>query len=343
LAALNDVPILATNIGSAYLNANPRKKVYTTAGPELGSELQGKSVLIVRALYGLKSSSAAWRAHLANTLHQLGYTSCLADPDVWFCPARKTDNFEYYEYVLVYVDDLLVLSHQGEKTMKALEEYYRLKDGFAPPTQYLGAEVKQWQFPQDITKTKWALSSIQDIKEAVKKIESFLKTQNRKLYPANQPMHTDYCPELDITPFLDDEMVNFYQSQISILRWMVELARLDIYIQVALLSSYLVQPRQGHLEAIYYIYGYLKTHDPSSIVFDDEYINWADEDFPSHDWSDFYKDVSEDIPLNAPQPRGMPIQINIFVNASHARNKVTRQSHTGILIYLNKAPIIWYS
>jgi hypothetical protein len=93
LAALNDVPILATDIGNAYLNANPREKVYTTAGPEFGNELQGKSVLIERALYGLKSSGAAWRAHLANTLHQLGYTSCLADPDVWFRPARKTDNF----------------------------------------------------------------------------------------------------------------------------------------------------------------------------------------------------------------------------------------------------------
>ena len=39
----------------------------------------------------------------------------------------------------------------------------------------------------------------------------------------------------------------------------------------------------------------------------------------------------------------MPIQINAFVDASHARNKVTRRSHTGILIYLNRAPIIWYS
>jgi hypothetical protein len=38
LAALNDVPILATDIGNAYLNANPREKVYTTAGPEFGSD-----------------------------------------------------------------------------------------------------------------------------------------------------------------------------------------------------------------------------------------------------------------------------------------------------------------
>jgi len=45
--------------------------------------------------------------------------------------------------VLVYVDDVLVLSHQAELTMKALEEFYRLKDGYAEPTRYLGAEVKK--------------------------------------------------------------------------------------------------------------------------------------------------------------------------------------------------------
>jgi len=176
LAALNDVDLLATDIGNAYLNAPAREKVYTTAGPEFGPELVGKSVLIVRALYGLKSSGAAWRAHLANTLQQLGYKSCLADPDVWYRPAVKENGFKYYEYVLVYVDDLLVLSHQGDKTMKALEDFYRLKDGFASPTRYLGAEVKGWNFPSDSSKKYWALSSAQYINEAIKNIEAHLKT-----------------------------------------------------------------------------------------------------------------------------------------------------------------------
>lgn len=38
LAALNDINLLATNIGKEYLNASPREKVYTTAGPEFGQE-----------------------------------------------------------------------------------------------------------------------------------------------------------------------------------------------------------------------------------------------------------------------------------------------------------------
>ncbi len=52
-------------------------------------------------------------------------------------------------------------------------------------------------------------------------------------------MPTPYLPELDITPLLKEDEIHFFQSKISILRWMVELGRLDIYINVALLSSYL--------------------------------------------------------------------------------------------------------
>lgn len=37
------------------------------------------------------------------------------------------------------------------------------------------------------------------------------------------------------------------------------------------------------------------------------------------------------------------MQLNVFVDADHAGNRVTRRSHTGILIYLNSAPIQWYS
>jgi hypothetical protein len=220
LAALNDINPLASDIGNAYLNAPAREKVYTTAGPEFGPELEGKSVLIIRALYGLNSSGAAWRAHLASTLQQLGYKSCLVDPDVWFRSASKEDGFAYHEYVLVFVDDLLVLSHQGDKTMKALEDFYHLKDGFAQPTRYLGSEVMKWIFSEDSTKVYWALSSTQYVKEALQNIEAYSKAKDRKLYPVHQPMHTDYSPEVDITPYLDDEDIIFIKAKsVSYVGW----------------------------------------------------------------------------------------------------------------------------
>jgi hypothetical protein len=40
-----------------------------------------------------------------------------------------------------------------------------------------------------------------------------------------------------------------------------------------------------------------------------------------------------------PSPRGHSVQLNVFCDSDHAGNKVTRRSHTGILKFLNSAPI----
>ena len=63
VAALNDLDILGADVQNAYINAKTKEKVYTTAGPEFGSN-QGRPAIIVRALYGLKSSGARWRTTL---------------------------------------------------------------------------------------------------------------------------------------------------------------------------------------------------------------------------------------------------------------------------------------
>jgi hypothetical protein len=97
------------------------------------------------------------------------------------------------------------------------------------------------------------------------------------------------------------------------------------------------------MEALYYIFRYLKHHDRSMMVFDHSYLNWNDGDFPTYDWNEFHPNVAEEPPPNAPPARGNPVQLNIFVDASHANNKLNCRSHTGILFYINRSPIIWYS
>jgi hypothetical protein len=48
--------------------------------------------------------------------------------------------------------------------------------------------------------------------------------------------------------------------------------------------------------------------------------------------------------LNMPeQAKGNSVNITVFVHADYAGNRATRRSFTGILIYVNRAPIIWYS
>jgi hypothetical protein len=184
----------------------------------------------------------------------------------------------------------------------------------------------------------------QYLKEAVKNVEIELAKVNQTLKgKPNTPMQPGYRPEVDISSVLGSEQANYYQSLIGILIWAVELGRIDINIDVSPLSSHLAQPRIGHLEQALHVFSYLKHHMNSHVVFNLNYVMWEQAGFEEYNLKDFYGDVKEAVPPHAPPPRGHPVQINAFVDADHAGNKVTRRSHTGILIYLNCAPIIWFS
>jgi hypothetical protein len=78
-------------------------------------------------------------------LHDLNFKSSKADPDVWMRPAVKADSSKFYEYVLCYVDDILVASSNPQAVMDAIARTYTLKAGCVKePELYLGAEVKKW-------------------------------------------------------------------------------------------------------------------------------------------------------------------------------------------------------
>jgi len=149
IAALNDLDLAAADIGNAYLQAETKEKIYAIAGPEFG-EFQGRTMIIIRALYGLKSSEAAWHDHFEQTLHDLGFQTSYEDPDVWMHPEVKGNGFMHYEYILVYVDDLLIISHQAMLIVNTFKSQYRLKDDeVGKPKTYLGAHVKESHLPED--------------------------------------------------------------------------------------------------------------------------------------------------------------------------------------------------
>jgi hypothetical protein len=77
--------------------------------------------MIVRALYRLRFIGARWHDHLAASLREAGFKACKADAVVWMRPAVKEDGSKYYEYVLCYVDDILVVSEQPKRIMEGLE------------------------------------------------------------------------------------------------------------------------------------------------------------------------------------------------------------------------------
>jgi hypothetical protein len=188
------------------------------------------------------------------------------------------------------------------------------------------------------------MNSQKYVKEVISCLELELNKSGSTLKgKPSMPMQANYHPELDVSPLLDSDQANYYASHIGTLRWMVELGRIDIFINVSVLSSFLAQPRVCHMEQVLHIFAYLKHHEQTNLVFDPHFVDWDESQFQTFDWTDFYKGASESVPPNAPEPWGNPVQMNVFVDANHAGNRVTRRSHTGILLYLNSTPIMWYN
>jgi len=130
------------------------------------------------------------------------------------------------------------------------------------------------------------------------------------------------------------------QNLIGILHWTIELGCDDIHVDVAMLARFLVQLQKGHLQQAFHIFAYLKAHNKLTMVFDDTRANITESRFIKQDWTEFSQDAKELIPPNAPELRGNAVQLNCFVDADHAGDHITRRAHTGILIFLNRAPII---
>ena len=225
--------------------------------------------------------------------------------------------------------------------MAKLSKLYRLKDGTSKPDRYLGGNIDRVQTNDG--SVAWSLTCHDYLSNAIRQVQEELVQKNLALkqfgtglrpYPAN------YRPEMDVTPTLDEEGTTKFQQLIGILRWAIELGRVDILTEVSCLSQHLAEPRDGHLIAVYKIFKYLdvcQRKDKGRIVFDGKF-KFVDHvifnDVNREEWEDFYKDAEEEFPIRGPEPLGNPVRLSAYVDANHAGNLRTRRSHSGILIYI---------
>ena len=136
-------------------------------------------------------------------------------------------------------------------------------------------------------------------------------------------------------------------------RWLCEFGRVDLLHEASLLSTYMAQPRNGHLQQALNMFFYLKHNVTTGWLIYDPYdydISWnpcRPNKVPPHERAEamkiLYSESIEAIPHNMPTPRGKAVNINISVDLDHVGNKVTRRSHTGIMMFINMAPIQWFS
>ena len=228
IAALNDLNVLSADIQNAYFTAPIKEKYYVMAYMSDGfpSEFDGRPAQIVSAMYGLSVARASFQSYLAQHLRELGYAPCKADPDVQMKPAVKENGDIYYQYILVYVDDLLCCSKNPKLQMNMVEEKFTLKDGTVEePSLYLGADiVKAYAYiPGDQGKTRWGMASTQYTAKVIQEVERELGTaEYRCTYLPKgviSPLANEYRPELDSSEELDYKKQNYYQGLIGVLLW----------------------------------------------------------------------------------------------------------------------------
>ena len=143
----------------------------------------------------------------------------------------------------------------------------------------------------------------------------------------------------------DVEGISKFKSLIGSANWIITLGRFDIAYAVSTLSRYSMAPRLGHFTAMERVFGYLRKHYAGHIVIDHQVapIGEKAQFNLGMDWIEFYPDATEDLPYDMPHPAGSKAMLTCYVDADHARDKVTCRSVTGIILLINNTPVLWIS
>ena len=75
---------------------------------------------LLRPLYGLKTAPRCWQGHFATVMKNLGGIRMKSDPNLYYFP--ETDN-----YVLVYVDDLMIVGATPDELFEKIAQQLLLR------------------------------------------------------------------------------------------------------------------------------------------------------------------------------------------------------------------------
>jgi hypothetical protein len=123
---------------------------------------------------------------------------------------------------------------------------------------------------------------------------------------------------------LGPELSSHYSQLIGIAQWAIELACINIHHEVSLLSQYQANPRVGHLEALYHVFAYMKSHldigrvafDPKTPMVDESAFN------NGADWKEFYGEVQEELPPKMPKLRGQRVTVSALLMLTMPETKL---------------------
>ena len=289
-------------------------------------------LVIHRALYGCKSSGKRWHERFSDVLRSEGFTPSKADPDVWMRPLKDGS---CYEYVAVYVDDLLMAMKDPKKFCDTLKEKYNFKlKGDGPIDYHIGLNYY---------KDKDGTLIQQPLKYIDRMIKSYEDTYKELPKKFKTPLEKNDHPEVDTSDLLGPEGIKKYLTMIGQLQWLVALGRFDIFSAVTTMSRFRSAPREGHLERMKRMFGYILETKHAGIRVRTEIPDFSAYPDQVFDWSySVYGDIEELKPHDMPEPMGNPVVLSTYVDANLYHDLVTGKALTVVLHLINQTPFDWF-
>jgi hypothetical protein len=271
LSALGDWEIEALDVKTAFLYGNLDEELYMEQ-PE-GFVVKGQERKVYRlkkALYGLKQAAIAWNKQANKSLMKLGFKRCLSDTGVY----TLTEN-NHTLVVVLYVDDVLFMGNNMlllKEKKTAFMKMWECRD-LGPISEYLCMKIVR-----DRNNKKMIIDQIDYAKKVVERFGQ----QNAK--PTYVPLPVGYQPKAN-EGTAKPEQRSYYQSIIGSLLYLVLRTRPDIVHAVIMMSQFMVNPSEDHINKSLHIVRYVNTNLNSKIGYDGKqeegFIAYADADWAS--------------------------------------------------------------
>ena len=194
------------------------------------------------------------------------------------------------------MDDILCIHHDPDDLFNKLNWYVPLKSTFLGATTCILAQfLSACNYIMTCGLGQWVHHYFQEAIIICK--EQITKVSRNRFAICNSP-------KLAVSLSLGPNVVCYYQSLISVIRWMMEVRSIDINTKAALVSLHLAMPKKWDVKAVLHIMGCLKLSHNSRWMFEPSYIDMDYSYVQECNWMDFYQTTMEAIPPKAPSPKG---------------------------------------
>lgn len=250
LAANLDWPLQQFDVKNAFLHGELSEEVYMELPPGITvPESHGKKVCkLNKSLYGLKQSPRAWFGRFTKSMRNFGYRQSNSDHTLFIKKSK-----DKITALIIYVDDMVVTGNDPEER-KSLQKYlskeFQMKD-LGSLKYFLGIEVSRSGEGIFLSQRKYVLDLLQEMGMS-----------------ACQPVHTPLEEKVNL--FIEPDQVPVdkrrYQRLVGRLMYLSH-TRPDLAYALSVVSQFMHNPGEQHMNAVLRILRYLKSAPGKGILF----------------------------------------------------------------------------